>query len=148
MNDLIGIACQLDRPPTVQIEVEFHVLSYLGTKILLGRDVLNDYGMDLLMSKNTGSINMTSRHESPTPAAPFLFDLEEAYQSFRSVSVRMSRKVTIGGRSSWQAIPIKSFMTKNRDYMFEPYIYVPNGAEMPITPQQAASHQRHEQNKK
>ena len=38
---------QKDRPNTwAQLDVEFHVLEYLAPKMILGRDFLNDYGID------------------------------------------------------------------------------------------------------
>ena len=85
----------------IKLDVEFHVIENFAPKVLIGRDAITDYNIDLLLSENVGCANAAK--------IPFNFDLEEPYESFKSVLVRSKDKVTIPGRS-WKCIATKSFM--------------------------------------
>ena len=45
-----------DKRKWIRADVEFHVLEHLAPKILLGRDFLNDYGIDLIMTENVAHL--------------------------------------------------------------------------------------------
>ncbi|KAF8439650.1 hypothetical protein BGX38DRAFT_1144652 [Terfezia claveryi] len=99
----------------IEIEAEFHVLEDFSYGILLGVDALTDYGIDLMISKGRAC------------AEGFSYDVEYTDSKFRSVLVRLKEDMTVGGRTC-RAIPIKSHMLPDRDYVFAPHQFVNQGA--------------------
>jgi hypothetical protein len=92
----------------VEMDVERHVMRNFKPGLLLGLDTMIDYDMDLCLLKLEGSTH------------GYKFALDVPYRSFKSVLVKVSRRVVVPGRTA-TVVPVKPAMVPGFDYIVEPF---------------------------
>jgi hypothetical protein len=92
----------------VEMDVEWHVMRNFKPGLLLGLDTMIDYDIDLCLSKLEGSTH------------GYQFALDVPYRPFKSVLVKVSRRVVVPGRTA-TVVPVRSAMVPGFDYIVEPF---------------------------
>ena len=98
----------------IKLEGEFHIVKNFEYGILMGIDMITDYGIDLHISKNQAVLPR------------FSYEIESVKTKFQSVLIRVKSDLTVQGRMC-QAVLIKSHMSPGKDYIFSSYQFLQAG---------------------
>jgi len=100
----------------IEMTVEIHLVENFGHQLLLGMDMLKDYGIDFLVTKNTAMMS----------GGEFTCPVSSVNAKFRSVLVRAKKDVSIFRRTC-KCISVTSHMLLGVDYLFEPHYFLQQG---------------------
>ena len=98
----------------IESEGEFHVIKNFEHGILIGIDIITDYGINLHISKNQVVL------------LGFSYENKSVKTKFQSVLIKVKSNLTIQGRTC-QTVPIKSHMSSGTNYIFSLYQFLQAG---------------------